>query len=169
MGAFRQAIAAGADGIEFDVQRTSDGELVVIHDALLDRTTNGSGAVFQTTFDEIALLDAGGWFRQDFEGERVPRLAEVLALDAAVFELEFKGWGRALLDGVLVAVDHADVFDRVKFTGWDLGLLSTLRAQRSSARIGLFTQRPQPWMTDAVFEEYVVGMAETSPADVVHV
>jgi len=45
MAAFRLAIELGADGLEFDVQRTSDGELVVMHDAILDRTTNGTGAL----------------------------------------------------------------------------------------------------------------------------
>lgn len=169
MISFRRALDAGADGVEFDVQRTSDGELVVIHDALLDRTTDGSGAVLQTTSGDIARLDAGSWFGSEFAAERVPRLEEVFGLDAGVLELEFKAWGRALLDGVLGAVDRAGVFERVKFTGWDLGLLGTLRARRPSARIGLFTQRPQAWMTDAVFEQYVVGMAETSPATVVHV
>lgn len=54
MAAFRAAIELGADGIEFDVHLTSDGQLVVIHDAMLDRTTSGSGPVFETTAEAIA-------------------------------------------------------------------------------------------------------------------
>ena len=53
MAAFRAAIELGADGIEFDVHLTSDGQLVVIHDAMLDRTTSGSGPVFETTAEAI--------------------------------------------------------------------------------------------------------------------
>lgn len=169
MAAFRAAIELGADGIEFDVQQTVDGHLVVIHDAMLDRTTNGTGPVFETTADAVAGLDAGGWFSDAFAGERVPRLDEVLALGDIEFELEFKDYGRTLLDSVLGAVDRAGVFSRVKFTGWNFPLLSILRSERPQARIGLFSTPRQPWMTASVYERYVLGMAETSPADVAHV
>ena len=80
MAAFRQAVEMGADMIELDVQRTKDGQVVVIHDATLERTTNGSGAVRELTYAEIEQLDAGSWFGegQEFAGERVPLLKEVL-------------------------------------------------------------------------------------------
>lgn len=80
MAAFRQAVEMGADMIELDVQRTKDGQVVVIHDATLQRTTNGSGAVRELTYAEIEQLDAGSWFGegQEFAGERVPLLKEVL-------------------------------------------------------------------------------------------
>jgi len=169
MAAFRAAVELGADGIEFDVQRTVDGHLVVIHDAMLDRTTNGTGAVFETPVDAIADLNAGEWFDETFSDERVPALADVLALDGIDFELEFKDYGRALLDSVLDAVDRAGVFTRVKFTGWNFPLLGILRSERPQARIGLFSTPRQPWMTESTYEHYVLGMAETSPADVAHV
>ena len=82
MSAFRRAIEAGADAVELDVQATSDGQLVVIHDSTLDRTTDGTGAVFETDAATIAGADAGSWFSPDFAGERVPTLEEVLGLDA---------------------------------------------------------------------------------------
>ncbi len=71
--AFRNAIDLGADWIEFDVQRTSDGMLVVIHDETVDRTTDGSGRVADLTFDQIRALDAG-------EGQQVPTFMEVIEL-----------------------------------------------------------------------------------------
>jgi len=74
-------------------QRTVDGHLVVIHDATLDRTTNGTGQVFETSADVVAGFDAGGWFSDTFADERVPRLDEVLALGDIDFELEFKDYG----------------------------------------------------------------------------
>lgn len=169
MAAFRAAIGLGANGIEFDVQQTIDGHLVVIHDAMLNRTTSGSGPVFEATAEVIEGLDAGGWFSDAFFGEPVPRLADVLALDGVEFELEFKDYGRAFLDAVLDAVDQADVFERVKFTGWNFPLLGILRTERPHAQIGLFSYPKQPWMTESVYERYVLGMAETSPADVAHV
>lgn len=78
--AFRRAVEIGARAIEFDVHLTRDGVPVVIHDEFLDRTTNGTGEVAHTTFDELRKLDAGSWFGEKFAGERVPTLDEVLAL-----------------------------------------------------------------------------------------
>ena len=73
MASFRSAIELGVDMIECDVHLSADGELVVIHDHTLDRTTNGSGLVVQHTLSELRDLDAG-------EGERLPTLAEVCEL-----------------------------------------------------------------------------------------
>lgn len=169
MRAFRRALELGADGFEFDVQLTSDGHPIVIHDAMLDRTTTGTGPVFAATASHIETLDAGGWFAPSCAGERVPSLHEVLALPAEIFELEIKSWGRQVLDTVLAEVDRAGVFDRVKFTGWNHPMLCQLKAERPHASVGLFAQRPQPWMTDEVFERYILGTAETAGFDVAHV
>jgi glycerophosphoryl diester phosphodiesterase len=79
MASFREALAQGADLIELDVQMSADGQLVVIHDQTLERTTNGRGLVADTTLAEIQALDAGSWFSPEFAGERVPELSEVLA------------------------------------------------------------------------------------------
>jgi glycerophosphoryl diester phosphodiesterase len=72
LAAFRNAIAAGADWLEMDVQMTRDGALVVIHDETVDRTTNGTGRVADLTLEQIGTLDAGN-------GERVPTFEEVIA------------------------------------------------------------------------------------------
>lgn len=69
----QMAITWGADGIECDVQCSHDGELVVFHDATLERLTNGSGLVTEHTLEELKRLQVG-------EGEQIPTLAEVLAL-----------------------------------------------------------------------------------------
>src|SRR5690242_19691865 len=60
--AFKLALALGADGVEMDVHLTADGQPVVIHDARVNRTTDGSGAVSKLTADQIRKLDAGSWF-----------------------------------------------------------------------------------------------------------
>lgn len=76
--AFRAAVKAGAHMIEFDVQLTKDNNLVVIHDATVDRTTNGSGKVSDLTLIEIKELDAGSWKSPEFTGLQVPTFREVL-------------------------------------------------------------------------------------------
>jgi len=78
MAGFEKAVELGADAIELDLHVSQDGELVVIHDDTLDRTTDGSGPVHQRSLGELMRLDAGRWFGEGFAGQRIPRLAEVL-------------------------------------------------------------------------------------------
>lgn len=78
--AFKKAIDLGVDMIEIDVRHTKDGEIVVIHDETLDRTTNGRGLVHDYTLAEIKELDAGSWFDPAFRNEKVPTLKEALDL-----------------------------------------------------------------------------------------
>lgn len=79
MAAFRLAVDCGADLIELDVQLTKDGEVVVFHDLTVNKTTNGQGPLNAHTLAELRALDAGSWFSEEFAGERVPTLAELLA------------------------------------------------------------------------------------------
>lgn len=79
MAAFRAAAEKGADGIELDVQMTHDGEIVIIHDETVNRTTNGRGMIEKMKMDEVAKLDAGSWFSPLFAGEKIPTLHELLA------------------------------------------------------------------------------------------
>ncbi len=72
--AFDLAIEMRADMIETDVQLTRDGALVLIHDDLVDRTTNGHGPVADYDLEDLLRLDAGGWYGLDFVGERIPAL-----------------------------------------------------------------------------------------------
>lgn len=78
MPAFDQAVRMNADFIELDVQMSKDGQLVVIHDTTVDRTTDGTGAVGDLTWQQLRALDAGEWFAPEFAGARIPSLAEVL-------------------------------------------------------------------------------------------
>lgn len=80
IAAFKEAIRLGAQMIEFDVHQTKDGEPVIIHDATLDETTNGSGKVSDWTLAEIQQLDAGSWKDSTFSNERIPTFAEALAI-----------------------------------------------------------------------------------------
>ena len=80
MPAFAEAVRVNADGIELDVHLTEDGELVVIHDEEVDRTTNGKGLVREKTLEEIKKLNAGLWFNDKFPAAKIPTLKEVLDL-----------------------------------------------------------------------------------------
>ncbi len=76
--AFDAAIEFGADFLELDLQLTKDGQLAVIHDSTLDRTTNGKGDVSRYTLEELQAFDAGSWKDSRFKGERIPIFKDVL-------------------------------------------------------------------------------------------
>ena len=78
--AFREAIALGVDQIETDVRITRDGELVLIHDSTVDRTTNGTGKVCDKLFSELRALDAGSYKGEQFKGTQIPTFIELMEL-----------------------------------------------------------------------------------------
>jgi len=85
LSAFRLAVEMKADFIELDLQLTKDGEIVVMHDGSVNRTTNGKGEIRHLTLADVKVLDAGSWFnaeypmyaRAEYAGEKVPTLREV--------------------------------------------------------------------------------------------
>ena len=92
--AYRKAIELGVEMIECDVNITRDGTLVMMHDSTLDRTTSGTGRVSASLWDDIRQLDAGGKFKPDFAGVKVPSAEETLLLykEAGIFScFEVKG------------------------------------------------------------------------------
>lgn len=103
LAAFRRAVSDGADAVELDVHLSREGEVVVIHDPRLQRTTDGRGWVSRHSVDELKRLDAGGWFHRSFAGERVPTLSEVLEeLGGRVgVNIEIKGNRRQQKKGIV--------------------------------------------------------------------
>jgi glycerophosphoryl diester phosphodiesterase len=80
MAAFEAALEFQVDGLELDVHRSKDGELIICHDPMVDRTTNGKGFIKDLTWEELRRLDAGSWFGRCFQNERIPRLSSLLGL-----------------------------------------------------------------------------------------
>ncbi|MFY3792445.1 glycerophosphodiester phosphodiesterase [Ureibacillus sp. MALMAid1270] len=80
LAAFRATAELPVDGVEFDVHLTADQQVVVIHDEKIDRTSNGTGYVKDMTLEELRKFDYGAWFTDEFSGEVIPTLAEVLEI-----------------------------------------------------------------------------------------
>ena len=78
IAAFEEAVRLGAQMVEFDVRMTKDNKLIIMHDSSVDRTTNGAGLVEELTWNEVRILDAGGWKSKKFKGEKVPLFGEAL-------------------------------------------------------------------------------------------
>jgi glycerophosphoryl diester phosphodiesterase len=78
LSAFTRAIEVGATAVEMDVRTTRDGKLYLLHDATLNRTTDGKGIASDKTLAQLKQLDAGSWFNKKYQGERIPELREAL-------------------------------------------------------------------------------------------
>ena len=140
--AFEKAAELGADGIEFDVQRSADGVPVVIHDMTVDALTDGTGRVSEMTLAQLKELDAGSAFDPAFAGERIPTLDEVLAAvgDTLLLNIELKtyalrdtGLERAVLD---LAQRYA-LGPRVLFSSFNPLVLRRVKRLSPGALVGL--------------------------------
>ncbi len=132
--AFEKAIEHGAEAIELDVHRCKSGEMVVIHDESVDRTTNGTGKVADLTLAELKQLDAG-------EGEKIPTLDETLAMLAGrvtVF-VELKDTAiQEVADSVHRAVrEHGFTYDQLPVIGFDHQDLLALKITNPDIQTGL--------------------------------
>jgi len=153
LAAFRAVAATGADGVEFDVQLSADGEPVVIHDETLARTTDGTGAVGEHSLAALRALDAGRWFGEAFAGERLPTLAEVLDVfrrDALILNVELKTSivpYPGLVPAVLAALRNAGMEARAVLSSFNhYTLLEAARLAPEIPRAALFSDVTiAPW------------------------
>ncbi len=90
LSAFKLAVEMGAKAIEFDVQMTKDGEIIVHHDYFLGRTVNGKGFIKNKTLAELKELDAGSWFSKEYEGEKIPTIKEIFDIVPKGVELHIE-------------------------------------------------------------------------------
>jgi glycerophosphoryl diester phosphodiesterase len=90
LAAFSLALQQDADGVELDAQRCASGEVVVVHDESLQRTTGFAATVTHASYSVIRTLDAGAWKSERFRGERIPLLAEVLEAFPRLVNVELK-------------------------------------------------------------------------------
>jgi glycerophosphoryl diester phosphodiesterase len=143
MASFQRALEDGADVIELDICLSADGHIVVMHDATVDRTTNGTGLVSVLTLAELKRLDAGAWFDPQFAGERVPTLAEVLAWARGriglMLELKYYPYGSFetnLVPATLDLVRQYDVADQVVFISFQPKGLAQVKVLMPEFTIG---------------------------------
>lgn len=132
----RRALAFGAHAIEVDVH-CCDGELVVIHDDTVDRTTNGHGCVCDFTLEALRKLDAG-------QGERIPLLDEVMALieGQAAINIELKGADTAGPAARLIAHyrQRGWAHEHILVSSFDWSLLSAFRQHDAHSMLGLLSE-----------------------------
>lgn len=150
---FKRALSVGVDAVELDVHLSREGQVMVIHDATVDRTTDGHGSVSSLTFGQLRRLDAG-------LGERIPTLREVIDLvrGRAVLQVELKGENTER--PVVKLVEESGCEGIVRLTSFDHRRVRQAKALNPSIASGvLFVCRPVD----------PVGLARDAAADALHV
>src|SRR5215212_6839941 len=118
--AFRRGIELGCDYLECDVHLTRDGQLAVIHDETVDRTTDGHGPVSAFTFEELRQLDAG-------QGERIPSLEEVLETVRGHVRVLVELKGAGVEEAAVAVVIAMKMAEHVTFTSFQLDRIARVR------------------------------------------
>lgn len=137
MAGYNLSYELGADLIETDIQLTRDGHIVVMHDATVDRTTNGSGAVADMTLNEIRSLDAGIYFDRSFAGEKVPTFREFLEGfkdKDVVLLVELKATG--IEEQALNEILEVGVENKVVLQSFDMGTVEKFREISPEISVG---------------------------------
>ncbi|MFF2887064.1 glycerophosphodiester phosphodiesterase [Paenibacillus sp. NPDC057967] len=140
LAAFMLGVRQGCDMIELDVHLTKDKQVIVIHDHTLDRTTNGIGDIANLNYKDIKGFDCGKWFSDQYAGEYVPLLEEVLTKVPAhvQFNVEVKAAETPGMVGCLVDVlRKTDRIGSTVVSSFHYGCLIELKKQLPDLRIGL--------------------------------
>jgi len=150
MAAFRKAIELGSGGIELDVHMTKDGEIVVIHDEVIDRTSNGTGKVKDLTFSELQRYDFGYWFSQEFSEEKIPTLEQVMTLLSdwdGVLNIEIKANDTGIESSVIALIDKYRMRKRVIISAFNHYILVNVKRIDDAIETGALIMETlyRPW------------------------
>jgi len=166
LAAFNEAAQLNIHGVELDVHLTKDGELVVIHDESINRTSNGEGYIKDMTLAELRAFDFGSWFGAQFAGEMIPTLEEVLSiykntshhvnieLKSDIFPYEGMG------EKVLQTIVKMDMSERVVISSFDHEAIQNIKQNAPHIEVALLTMEV---MVDAY------DYARFIPADALHI
>ncbi|SDQ25004.1 glycerophosphoryl diester phosphodiesterase [Paraburkholderia fungorum] len=154
LAGFDACVRYGYRMVEFDAKLSADNELFLLHDDTLDRTTNGHGAAADHTWQQLAALDAGAWRGQQFDGTRLPTLADAAQRckrDGIAANIEIKPCpGRDVITGTLVA-QHASTLWQEQtpslLSSFSFDALAAARDAAPSLQRGmLFEEVPADWL-----------------------
>ncbi len=160
IAAVRAAIDVGADMVEIDVTLSSDGNIVVVHDETLARTTDGIGKVAQLTLAELRQLNAGSWFDPSFAGERIPTLEQVLnEVDGRILlnvEIKSEAVARGVVSKVATAIREFEMIDQVVVSSFSPNALEEMNSLAPEIRTAVLYNAKIHEGQDAV--EIVTGL-----------
>lgn len=142
--ALEAAINDGADCIEIDVRKTKDGQIVLLHDQTLDRTTNLSGCVNEMNYSELSAADAGSWFGEAYKGTGIPTLEQALAVSKGRINLNIElkdcGGDETFVREVLRFIEEYQMTDSCCISSTNYDYLVEMKALNSHIRTGIILQ-----------------------------
>lgn len=167
LAAFRKAIECNADCAELDVHLSKDGQVVVLHDDDLDRTTTGKGKVWHHDMSQLVQLDAGSWFGMEFLNERIPTLEQVIELCRGniTLNIEIKTHQEQpdLTDRVLQIVRAFNFHNKCVVTSFDIRVIRHIKKSYPELVAGLIlNQNPKPFLDDKGIDLFSVQYAFVS-------
>lgn len=140
IAAFTQAVHDMADYVELDVHLTADGVVVVMHDSSLKRTTGFNQNIWHTSYDKIQQLDAGSWFSEEYAGEKVPTLEQVIdEVGQSVklnIEIKYNKREQGLAKAVVDIIKRKGIEDRCIVTSSDYSVLTEVKKLDSNISTG---------------------------------
>jgi glycerophosphoryl diester phosphodiesterase len=144
LASFKLAVEQHADAIELDATLSADGQVVVIHDDTVDRTTNGTGRIKSLNLSELKYLDAGSKFNPAYQMERIPTLAEVFESigQQILIDVELKNYNSPtddLPDRVIALVKKYGLQSSVMLSSFNLIALIRARSLLPELTLGLIT------------------------------
>jgi glycerophosphoryl diester phosphodiesterase len=160
--AFIAAADLGADMCEFDVRMTRDREVVVIHDATVNRTTNGRGRVAAMNAVAIKRLDAGVRFGAEFRDEPIPTLAEVAAALGGRCGMDVELKERGLEGRVCDILRERGVIESAIVSSFDWDQLKIVAEQAPELRLALLGQKAPAALLRAAVAMHAFAIAPRS-------
>ena len=140
MAAFQKAIDDMADYIELDVQLTNNGEVIVMHDSNAYRTTGVDANIVNMTYKEVKTLDAGSWFSDEYVGENVPSLKEVLELTQGKIKLNIElkpvDNGTALAKNTVRLIEKYNMVNDCVITSFSESALKAVKTYNQEIKVG---------------------------------
>ena len=151
LAAFELAADMGADGVEFDVQISKDGQLIIHHDRVLGRTEEAAGPLAQWTFADLRALDVGSWFDARFAGQRMPTpdelvdaVGERLLLN---FELINDSWQlNGVGPGLVALFRRRNLFRRAMISSFNPRALWQVKKMEPRITLGALWGPNEPWL-----------------------
>ncbi|RGS34034.1 MULTISPECIES: glycerophosphodiester phosphodiesterase family protein [Clostridia] len=140
MAAFQKAIDDMSDYIELDVQLTNNGEVIVMHDSNAYRTTGVDANIVNMTYKEVKTLDAGSWFSDEYVGENVPSLKEVLELTQGKIKLNIElkpaDNGTALAKNTVRLIEKYNMVNDCVITSFSESVLKAVKTYNQEIKVG---------------------------------
>jgi len=148
LSAMKKAIEMNAEMSELDVQETADGEIILLHDNTLKKTTGVEGNIWEMNYADLKGLDAGSWFSEEYKNEPIPTMQEVIDLVKGKMkiniELKANGHEKMLAERTLRIVEANNFLDQVVFTSFKFAEADKIRELNPKAIVGyIFGRLPK--------------------------